>query len=134
MITPKLQEHKVKHALDKYGVEYGFVRATKDKFGQPVLDEEGNPVFEPVGPLKGIFHETGTSFTLIISDAAAVHTKPAPSILTLSDEMPPLEINDVVAVPPESNRVYKVVSVNDIGNLGLFADISLEVLLNGISV
>lgn len=134
MRTPKLQEHKVKHALAKYGVEYEFARTAKNKFGEPILDDEGNVVFEPVAPIKGIFHETGTSFIMVIGDAASVHTKPTPAILTLFEGSGLLQTNDVVTVPPESGRVYKVVSINDIGNLGLFADISLEVLLNGISV
>jgi hypothetical protein len=135
LLRQGFQAHKIKHALARYGVEYQFERALKDKYGQPILDENGDPVYYPVeGAIKGIFHEAGTDFLLNLSDAATTHSKPQPAILAYWEDGQSLRVNDRVFVPPGSGRQYKVVAVNDVGNLELCADISLEVFEDGLSV
>lgn len=132
MKTPKMQAHKFKHALDKYGVDYEVLRPAKDKYGQPLLNPDGTPVYdEVVIPVRGIYSEQGTGFTFVIGDAATVHTKPIPTITTMYEQTPDIHVGDMVTVPPGGERVYKVVTVDDIGNLGLFAGISMEVVLDG---
>lgn len=130
MKTPKLTEHKVKQAIRVHGVQYTFTRADMDEFDQPKLDLDGNQVFLPYKEVPGIYHETGQGFTLVVGEAGAVPSKPTPSILTMLEDSEGIQIRDRVAVPPGSDLIYSVVSINDIGNLGLFADIALEVIVN----
>lgn len=134
MKIPKLQAVKVQQAIKRNGVAYSFDRAKTDKFDQPVLDKDGNPVVEEVCIVKGIFHETGTGFVLITSDAAQVQSKPTPSVLAMLKDTKTLKINDAVFIPPNGSISYKVVSVNNIGNIDLFADIALEVIADGTEV
>lgn len=134
MKTPPLQARKVEQAIKRSGMEYQFKRAKTNKFNEPVLDKTGASVMEPVKSIKGLFHETGTHFILIASDAAKVQTKPTPAVLAMYKDAEGLQTEDKVEIPQNSGRQYKITSISDIGNLGLFADICLEVVLNGVSV
>lgn len=130
MKPPPLQLHKLVHALKVHGVKYTFTRKAVDEFGEPI---KGAPPVEVAKP-SGIYSEAGTGFILVVSDAATVQSKPTPTITTLLADAVDIRVEDTVFVPPGSDRRYKVTSVDDAGNLGYFANITLEVFLNGIPV
>lgn len=134
MQIPKLQQNKIKQLIKRHGVQYQFERAKKDDFNQPVLDDDGNPVMQTEVEVSGVFHETGSNFVLITTDSAKVQSKPSPAIITMMEYATGLKIDDQLTVPPGSIKRYKVVSVNDLGNVGLFADISLELIADGTEV
>lgn len=134
MRIPKLQENKIKQLIKRHGVDYQFERAKKDDFNQPILDAEGNPVIEKVAEVSGVYHETGSNFVFITTDSAKVQSKPSPAIIAMMDRANSLKMDDQVTVPPGSDKRYKVVSVNDLGNVGLFADISMELIADGTEV
>lgn len=126
MKSLKLQAPKIRRQVQWYGVDYTFTRASLDEYNQPKLDEEGSQVYEPFedSEIRGLFHQTGVTFTLVSGDSAKVQTKPAPSILSLWQPATVLKPQDRVKI---NSLTYTVVSVLDIGGMGLFAKISLEV-------
>lgn len=129
MKTPKLQQHKIKRLINRYGVEYQFTRKPLDDFKEPSGE------LETIVTITGIYYETGGQVVLTVGDAASVTSKLQPAILTLLDEnAKTLQQNAIVEIQPNSNRFCKVVAVTDIGNVGLFASISLEGVLNGKSL
>jgi hypothetical protein len=129
---PKAQTNKARQLIRRRGVQYAFIRAKVDSYGQPVLDGDGNPVTEKQITVTGIFHESGTNFVLATSEAAKIQTTPRPAILSMMESAKDIVVGDRLTVPPESGTWYKVTAVNDMGNVGLFADISLEVVADGL--
>lgn len=127
MRPPPLQIHKLKQAIKSHGVTYEFKRPPVDDFGDAIPDAE--LVVEATA--GGIFSESGTGFIMIIGEAATVHSKPSPAIATLLEDAEGIKIEDLVRA---NNATYKVTAVNDLGNLGYFAGISLEVILDGSEV
>lgn len=132
MRVPQLQSHKIRHLIQRHGVEYGFIRSKKDGFDQPVLDDNGNPIADEPLSVMGIFHESGSNFSLMTSEAAQVQSKPVPAVLAMWEQGKEVAVNDRLTVPPDCGIWYKVTAVNDIGNVQLFADISLEVIADGL--
>lgn len=128
----RMQRYKVQKYINWYGLDLDFHRAKLDDLKQPVLDEKGNPVTEVIQTIRGVFHKTGETFVLIAGDAGRIQNKPVPSVLAMLDEKTEdIEVDDWVIV---EENMYKVVSVNNVGSLGLFADVSLELVLNGLPV
>lgn len=134
MRVPKMQLQKLRNNLNYHGDAYEFGTPKLNEYGEPVRDDDGNFVYETVHTLNGIFHESGSGFIQVIVESAEVQSKPQPAILARYEDAKDIKIGETVLVPAAGNRRYEVVSVNDIGNLGLFADISLEVILDGVPV
>lgn len=128
----RMQKYKVQKYVNWYGVDYFFTRPKHDDLKQPVLDAKGDPVSEVVQTIRGVFHKTGQSFVLVTGDSGRIQNKPVPSILAMMDDSAAnLQVGDWVHV---QGNDYKITSVNDIASFGLFADISLELILNGLPV
>ena len=129
MRSARMSQHKLKRLINEAGSEYQFQRSKKDTRGEPVRDSDGNIVYEPVTPINGFYHETGTFFTAMGTDDSITRSKPQPMILTFLDEACSLlQKDDAVFI--DSKR-YDVIIVRDVENFGIYADISMELFEDG---
>lgn len=118
---------KLSRAIRVYGTSYQFMRETLDDFDEPT----GEKVL--VLAVNGVYHEQTSYISLTASDAGVVPKKITPYITILcKDAMddhgkPKIQQGDFVAV---SGKKYKVNGVNNLSNLNIAYDISLEEVIS----
>lgn len=125
MINTKFETYKLRRELKRSGIDYKFLRAVLNKFGEP-SDE-----YEEVGVIRGLYHEQNGHIQVTTGDTTQVRTKKIPTILCLYDDTTPLKLQtgDVAMI---NGKTYSVTGIVDVQNWNVFADISLEVFDNGI--
>lgn len=125
MINTKFETYKLRRELKRSGIDYKFLRAVLNKFGEP-SDE-----YEEVGVIRGLYHEQNGHIQVTTGDTTQVRTKKIPTILCLYDDTTPLKLQtgDVAMI---NGKTYSVTGIIDVQNWNVFADISLEVFDNGI--
>lgn len=125
MINTKFEAYKVNRELKRSGIEYEFKRCEKNDFGEPI----GEPVV--VGKLRGIYHEQNSSVSIVTGDTTQTRTKKIPTILCLYEDTASLvlQVGDTVSF---NDKLYKVTGVTNIQEWNIIADISLEVVDNGV--
>lgn len=125
MINTKFETYKLRRELKRSGIDYEFLRAVPNKFGEP-SDE-----YEKVGVIRGLYHEQNGHIQVTTGDTTQVRTKKIPTILCLYDDTTPLKLQtgDVAMI---NGKTYSVAGIVDVQNWNVFADISLEVFDNGI--
>lgn len=125
MINTKFETYKLRRELKRSGIDYKFLRAVPNKFGEP-SDE-----YEEVGVIRGLYHEQNGHIQVTTGDTTQVRTKKIPTILCLYDDTTPLKLQtgDVAVI---NGKTYSVTGIVDVQNWNVFADVSLEVFDNGI--
>ena len=125
MINKEFEAYKIKRELKKSGIKYEFKRLKGNQFGEPSNDEED------VGFVNGLYHEQNSNVEIATGDTTQVRTKKSPMILCLYEDVAllALKIGDVVHF---NNKTFKVSGVVNIQEWNIVADISLEVIDNGI--
>ena len=125
MVNTKFEAYKINRELKRSGIEYEFKRCKKNDFGEPV----GEP--EIVGSLRGIYHEQNSSVSVVTGETTQTRTKKIPTILCLYEDAASLvlQVGDMVLF---NGKSYKVTGVTNIQEWNIIADISLEVVDNGI--
>lgn len=125
MINKNFEVYKLKRELKRSGRDYEFTRSKVNEFGEP-SDKE-----EEIGILKGLYHERSEHIMVSMSDTTQVRTKKVPSILCLYEDAVSLAlvIGDRVKL---NGKTMKVTGVVDIQEWNLIADVSLEVVDNGV--
>ena len=81
---------------------------------------------EIVVELKGIYHESIGYVKRETSDGGTVRKKPQPMILTEWEKVAALQVDDFTII---DGKRYSVTSVKDVKKLGIYGDISLEVIV-----
>lgn len=123
MLNTKFEAYKLRRELKKVGVEYEFERAKLNEFREPIEDRE------VVCKLIGLYHDYNTSgsgaIALNTSEAAQIRSKKIPMILCLYDDAKTLKLGDIVKI---NSKEFKVISVVNIQEWNIIADISLEVI------
>ena len=124
-VNKEFEAYKIKRELKKSGIEYQFERFGKNEFGEP------NDTLSEVGKLKGLYHEENSNIQIITGDTTQVRTKKIPMILCLYDDAALLSLKpgDIVKV---NNKTLKVTGVVNIQEWSIIADVSLEVVDDGI--
>ena len=124
-INKEFEVYKVKRELKRSGIEYQFKRKGKNDFGEPT-DE-----LEEVGTLKGLYHEENSNIQIVTNDTTQVRTKKIPMILCLYEDAASLslKIGDVVYF---GGKTFEVTGVVNIQEWSIIADVSLEVVDNGL--
>lgn len=137
MKVPVMQEHKVRRAIAAAGTKYPVFRKVVDERGQPVRGADNKLQYEQVAVLKGIYHESGTFFTLLFSDAAEVKTKKQSQIVCMWKDLivhmegkddTSVQVGDRVFV---KGKAYDIDAVRDVQDWHIFADLSLELFDDG---
>ena len=125
MINTRFEVYKLKKELKRSGTDYDFFRAVPNERGEPTNEKE------MLGVLRGLYHEQNSHITLSMSDTTQVRSKPVPSILCLYNDVESigLTVGDKVKI---NKKVMKVTGVVNIQEWCLIADVSLEVVDNGI--
>ena len=124
-INKEFEAYKIKRELKRSGIEYQFKRKGMNDFGEPT-DE-----LEEVGKLKGLYHDENSNIQITTGDTTQVRTKKIPMILCLYDDAALLSLKsgDIVNV---NNKTLKVTGVVNIQEWSIIADVSLEVVDDGI--
>lgn len=108
------QVHQICRALERQGQQCSFSREIENKFHEKAWEE---------GWLKcrGLFHEANGFLNVSLVDAGKIRTQKEPKLLVRYTK--DISKNDKVAV---GEAVYKVIGIDDLGNLHLCLDLSLE--------
>lgn len=125
MVNTKFEAYKINRELKRSGIEYEFKRCKKNDFGEPT----GEPVV--VGKLRGIYHEQNSFVSVVTGETTQTRTKKIPTILCLYEDTASLilQVGDMVSF---NDKLYKVTGVTNIQEWNIIADISLEVVDNGV--
>ena len=125
MINTQFEAFKIKRELKRSGITYKFERPKKNGFGE-LSDNK-----ELVGTIEGLYHEQNSKVELRAGDATQIRTKKIPMILCLCEDVMPLSLKngDIVIF---NNKTFNVTGVTNIQEWNIIADISLEVVDNGI--
>ncbi len=123
MLNTKFEAYKVRRELKRVGKEYGFERAKLNRFKEPTKD------MEPAGKLKGLYHEQNSSVSISTGDTTQTRTKKVPMILCLYEDATFLKIGDIVKI---NSKTLKVTGVINVQEWNIVADVSLEVIDDGV--
>lgn len=114
--------NKITRQINQNGQPLKFIRYKVNEYMEETQDVDKE--FE----LNGIFHEGGgyggmLNIELYERDGARTITKMKPMVLCLYEDGVNLEMDDTVVI---SDNVYKVVAKNNVKNLNIVFDVSLE--------
>lgn len=126
MINKQFEAYKIRREVRRSGETYKFRRHIKNKFGEPVIDKDSD---SDVCNVKGLYHEENSNIQITTGDTTQVRTKKIPMILCIWDEAKDLVVGDFTII---NQKVFKVTGVVNIQEWSIVADISLEVVDNGI--
>lgn len=124
MLTETYFRNKIKRQIDWNGQEFVFTRYSLNEY-QEIDYSNVDKTFN----VKGIFHEGGgyggmLNIQIYERDGARTVTKMKPMILCLYEDGKDLDMDDEVVI---SGYKYKIVDKNDIKNLKVAFEISLEI-------
>ena len=125
MVNKKFEIYKVKREIKKSGIEFEFERPKSNAF------KEYTDRSTSLGKLRGLYHEQNGHIQSTPSDAAQVRTKKIPAILCLHEDVALLDLRngDVVKI---NSKTFKVTGIVNIQEWNAIADISLEVVDDGV--
>lgn len=123
MVNTKFEAYKVRRELKRIGKEYEFKRAKLNDFKEPTKDSV------VAGKLTGLYHEQNSNVSITTGDTTQTRTKKVPMILCLYEDATFLKIGDFVKI---NSKTFKVTGVTNVQEWNIIADISLEVIDNGI--
>lgn len=125
MINKQFEAYKVKREIKRSGTEYTFVRNEANEFGEPTSDTTA------LGSIKGLYHEQNSNVAVTTGDTTQTRTKKIPMVLCLWGDVSPmvLKVGDTTTI---NGKVFKVTGVTNIQEWGIIADISLEIVDNGV--
>ncbi len=125
-MTTKFEAAKLKRELKMSGINYEFKRLKVNDFGEPIPG-----VNEVVATIKGLYHEQNSNIQITTGDTTQVRTKKIPMVLCLYDgaALAALKVGDVVEI---NSKTFKMTGVVNIQEWNIIADISLEVVDNGV--
>lgn len=124
-MTTKFEVAKLKKELKTSGINYEFKRLKVNDFGEPIGDSE------VVTTIKGLYHEQNSNVQITTGETTQIRTKKIPMILCLYDDaaLVALKVGDVVKI---NSKTFKVTGVVNIQEWNIIADISLEVVDDGV--
>lgn len=126
MLIQNFLKNKITRQIKWNGKSFTFIRYKENDYHEKNYNEVEMEV-----TLEGVFHEGGgyggmLNIELYSRDGGRTVSKMKPMILCLkTEESTVLKMDDVVKV---GEYVYKVVEKNDIQNLGVAFEISLEIV------
>lgn len=123
MLNTKFEAYKLRRELKRIGKEYEFKRAKLNNFKEPTNDSV------VAGKLTGLYHEQNSNVSVTTGDTTQTRTKKVPMILCLYEDAKFLKMDDTVKI---NSKTFKVTGVVNIQEWNIIADISLEVIDNGI--
>ena len=113
--------HKVVREINTHGSAYQFYRDKLNEY------EEATGDVENVGEIKGLFHQTKSYISRKVTDATETRTKGQPLIMMCYEDSKSLQSGDKVNV---AENEYRVTGINNINELCIISDVSLEAVLH----
>ena len=105
-----------------HGSEFTVKRNKIDEYKEPT----GKP--EIITAFRGLFHITKTFQTRTVEDGTVTRTKGQPMVLADYSDVKEIHNGDII----EYNGLeYTVVDANNIEQMNIIADISMELIMNG---
>lgn len=117
---------KLKRLLRTQGKHYEICRQRVDKFKQTTNESEKDSFL-----ILGVYHESQSFVSMQVNEGSITRGKKQPMIMTTFEDAKEIKLGDVLK---HNDKQYKVVNVRDIMDIGVYADISLEVLDNGLTI
>lgn len=124
MRTPKFEQAKLKRLLSTYGISYQFERPKRNEFGEIIVPHVASKTMDIVG----VYHEQSQGAQVIVSNEVRYRTEKRPFILAKYSDVSQLEIDDTLEI---GGVKYKVIAVNNVGNMGIYGDVAMEVIDDG---
>lgn len=113
----------VKRNILAHGQEFVFHSPELNTFNEPIHDET-------LITIQGLFHQSRGYITRNTTDGTVSRSQPQPMVLALvNPQTQAIRINDYMLY---CNQKYLVTGINDINNLGIALEISLELIDNGV--
>ena len=133
MLNTRFELYKLHRELKRNGRIYRFIRYGVNEFGERDPDDEKcMSVFD----IRCLYHETNGYVSITVNDNTTYRAVKQPMLLCdmreLCNHVP--EVGDFTVVVNNltgDGKAYLFSGVTDIGDLGLIADISLEVFDDG---
>lgn len=128
MINTKFEVYKIKRELKKSGKSFVVCVDNKNAFGSPV---DGEP--KVIGTFTGIYHEENGYISVSTGETTQTRSKKTPMILCLWEDISVLnfEAGTFIMI---NNKKYNITGIVNIQNWSLIADVSLELVDNGVYI
>lgn len=120
--TNTFELSKIKREIQRHGLKYRVVRQVLDEYNE----DTGERI--DISEIKGIFHIVKGYSTRKVSDGGIVETKGSPKLLVLFEDSKELRTGDIVSI---NGSDYAIREINNVDEMNLFCDLSLEVLQYG---
>lgn len=114
--------HYIQREIKTHGEEYTFYRKRLDQYKQDTGETE------EVATVRGLYHTEKGYVTETSGDYGKTRTRGNPKLLIMFDQIGDIQKNDIVVV---NGNVYNVVDLNNVAELNVVYDLSLEVVLDG---
>lgn len=125
MINTAFEAYKVRREIKRSGRIFSFARPKLNDFKEPTEEQS------EIGEIRGIYHEQSSHVKVTTGDTTQIRSKKIPMILCLYNdvELIGLKMDDRVSI---NGKTYKVTGVVNIQEWNIIADVSLEVVDDGI--
>lgn len=110
------QTHVLSRLIETRGQKAAIYREVENEFHEPVSKKL-------IGHIRGLFHEANGYLGITIAESGKISTAKQPLFLVLY--ITNIREQDILEI---AGRRFRVTGLDDLGNLGLFCDISLEVI------
>lgn len=126
MLNTKFEAYKLQRELKKIGKVYELKRSKLNTFKEPIKGEE-----ETIGNLLGLYHERNSNVSIVTGDTTQIRLKKIPMLLCLYEDAKKLnpKIGDIIEI---NSKIFHVIGIADIQEWNVIADISLEVVDDGV--
>lgn len=121
-MIPSYELHFVRREIETHGKEYTFYRKMLDKYKQDTGD------YEEVGKIRCLYHTEKGYVSETVGDFGRTRERGAPKLLVVPENATKIRKNDLVEI---NGIVFEVVDLNNVGELNIVVDLSLEVVLDG---
>lgn len=125
-VNTKFEAYKIKRELTRSGTEYEFFREALNEFKEPVAGDVTS-----IGKIKCIYHEQNSTVQITTGETTQVRTKKLPMLLCLYEEATSLGllVGDKTTI---NGKTFKYTGTVNVQEWGIVADISLEVVDDGV--
>ncbi len=113
--------HRLIQTITWRGEVYEFYRKDKNEYGEKTEE------LQKIAQINGLFHNGSSNYIKIVTaDAGMTINKTSPFILMSWGNAEKLQLEDVVEI---NGNTYKVTGKDNISQLNIAGEVSLEVLL-----
>lgn len=118
-----MQVNRVMRYIYYRGRNFEVFEKVLNQYGEPARDGQGRYIVERKCCLRGLYHTTDAYVSRSVGDTGISTTDQSPMILTPFCYGSMVEAGDIVKI---NEKYYIVAEVEDVSQMGLACDISLE--------